>query len=170
VRGARILRDDLHLIRVDGVNRTVVLDEAGDIQTGAAEALGKENDTDIAKIAWLSNKGVPKAYGSMAHLSKRSDAQRFLQEGFLSAGGESGCTKIFERRERPKQCYNCQEITTIRPLTMEEIERQLFAAKSWKAPGEDGLPVIVWKEVWKVVKHHVLALFRVSLEDGSLPS
>ena len=34
-----------------------------------------------------------------------------LQEGFFYAGGESGCTKAFESRERPKQCYNCQEIT-----------------------------------------------------------
>lgn len=33
-------------------------------------------------------------------------------------------------------------------ITLEEIERQLFAAKSWKAPGGDGLPTIVWKQVW----------------------
>jgi hypothetical protein len=29
---------------------------------------------------------------------------------------------------------------------------------------------MVWKEVWQAVKHHVLALFRASLQDGSLPS
>jgi hypothetical protein len=55
-------------------------------------------------------------------------------------------------------------------LTLEEVERQLFAAKSWKAPGEDGLPVIVWKRVWPVVKQYVLALFRASLDEGTLPS
>lgn len=113
VQGARILRDDLYPIRVDSVNRTAVLDETGNIRTGATEALSKENDTQVAKIAWLSNRAVPKAYGSMVvYLTKVSDARRFLQEGFFYAGGESGYTKAFERRDRPNRCYNCQEITS----------------------------------------------------------
>jgi hypothetical protein len=54
-------------------------------------------------------------------------------------------------------------------ITLEEIERQLFAAKSWKAPREDSLPVIVWKMTWPTVKHRVLNLFQASLEEGTLP-
>jgi hypothetical protein len=55
-------------------------------------------------------------------------------------------------------------------IALEEVERQLFAAESWKAPGEDGLPGIVWKQVWPVVKHWVMAIFRASLEEGTLPA
>ncbi|KJZ68779.1 hypothetical protein HIM_11823 [Hirsutella minnesotensis 3608] len=110
-RGARILRDELYPIKVDNVNRIGVLDEEGGIRTGAAEVFGKENDTQIAKIVWLSKRDIPKAYGSMAvYLTKASDAKRLLAEGFFYAGGESGYTGVFERRPRPNQCYKCQQI------------------------------------------------------------
>ena len=56
------------------------------------------------------------------------------------------------------------------PITIEEVERQLFATKSWKAPGDNRLPAIVWKQTWPVVKHRVLVLFQTSLQDSTLPS
>jgi hypothetical protein len=54
-------------------------------------------------------------------------------------------------------------------LTLEEIEEKVMAAKPWKAPGEDGLPAMVWRRLWPVVKYRVLALFDASLRDGIVP-
>ena len=54
-------------------------------------------------------------------------------------------------------------------LTMEEVERKVLAARPWKAAGDDGLPAMVWKELWPVVKVRVLHLFRLSLKSGELP-
>ena len=55
-------------------------------------------------------------------------------------------------------------------LTMEEVERRVVEAQSWKAPGEDGLPAVARKEVWPAVKDRVLDLFQTSLDEGQLPS
>jgi regulator of replication initiation timing len=109
--GSRVLRDELYPVKIDNVKRTAVLDEKDEIRAGAAEAFGGENGTTVAKIAWLSKRDVPKAYGSMVvYVTKKSDARRLIAEGFFHAGGESGTTSAFERRPRPGQCYNCQEL------------------------------------------------------------
>jgi hypothetical protein len=109
--GARVLRDDLYPIKVDSVKKAAVLDENDEIRVGAAAAFSEENETTVAKIAWLSRKESAKAYGSMVvYLTKGTDARRLLAEGFFHAGGESGVTSAFEHRPRPAQCYNCQEI------------------------------------------------------------
>ncbi len=48
----------------------------------------------------------------VVYLSKGIDAHRLLEKRASSTQEESRATpKPFERRERPKQCYNCQEIT-----------------------------------------------------------
>jgi hypothetical protein len=109
--GAQVLHDELYPIKIDSVRRTAVLDENDEIRAGAAEAFSEENETTVAKIAWLSRKESLKAYGSMVvYLTKGTDARRLLTEGFFHAGGESGVTSIFEHRPRPVQCYNCQGI------------------------------------------------------------
>ena len=56
------------------------------------------------------------------------------------------------------------------PLTIEEVEQRISAAKLWKALREDRLPAIVWKQIWPVVKERVLLLFQTSLNDGELPA
>lgn len=43
-KSARVLRDQLYPVKVDGADRTAVLDLNGNILSGAMEALGKEND------------------------------------------------------------------------------------------------------------------------------
>ncbi|KJZ71567.1 hypothetical protein HIM_09036 [Hirsutella minnesotensis 3608] len=63
--------------------------------------------------------------------------------------------------ERPQR-----EAITMPDLALQEIEEKVMAAKSWKAPGEDGLPAIVWKKLWHVVKHRVWTLFDSSLREG----
>jgi hypothetical protein len=109
--GARVLRDELYPIKVDSVKRAAVLDENHNVLAGATVALGEENETTVAKIAWLSSKEATKPYGSMVvYLTKSTDARRLLADGYFHVGGESGTTSIFEYRPRPMQCYNCQEI------------------------------------------------------------
>ena len=111
VPGTRVLRDQLYPVKVDNANRTAVLDADGNVPPGAVEALGKENEVNIAKIAWLSSKETYKAYGSMVvYVTKRSDAKRLLEGQYFDIAGESAYTRIFEPRTGPVQCYNCQEL------------------------------------------------------------
>ncbi|EAQ88476.1 hypothetical protein CHGG_05095 [Chaetomium globosum CBS 148.51] len=92
VPGVRVLRDQLYPVK-------------------AAEALGTENDVNIAKIAWLSRKDTSKAYGSMVvYVTKGSEARRLLDGRYFHLAGESAYTTVFALREGPIQCYRCQEI------------------------------------------------------------
>ena len=91
VEGVRVLRDQLFPVKVDGVNRSAVLDEHNQPHLEIAETLGEENDVQIAKLAWLSKKDNPKPYGSMVvYVTKGSDARRLLQDQFFHVAGESG--------------------------------------------------------------------------------
>ncbi|OAQ59084.1 retrovirus polyprotein [Purpureocillium lilacinum] len=73
-------------------------------------------------------------------------------------------TRIEAEGERPQRTP-----VPMPDLTLEEIEEKVMAAKPWKAPGEDNLPAIVWKQLWHVVKYRVWTLFDSSIRDGVVP-
>jgi hypothetical protein len=92
-----VLYNNLYPIKVNSIRKATVLDEQGKIRVGAAAAFSKENETTIAKIAWLSNKESAKPYGLMVvYLTKGTNARRLLDEGFFHAGGESSVTCAFK--------------------------------------------------------------------------
>ena len=49
--GVRILRDQLYPVKVDNANRAAVLEQNSSVRAGVVEALEKENDMRIAKMA-----------------------------------------------------------------------------------------------------------------------
>jgi hypothetical protein len=101
----------LYLVRVDNANRIAVLDANGNLLLGAMEALGTENEVNIANIAWLSRKDSCKVYGSMVvYVTKGSEARRLIDGQYFHLAGESAYTAVLAPREGPTQCFNCQEI------------------------------------------------------------
>jgi len=55
------------------------------------------------------------------------------------------------------------------PLQKHEIERALWAANQDRAPGPDGLPMRVWREVWPVLQDEITVIMSASLEVARLP-
>jgi len=54
-------------------------------------------------------------------------------------------------------------------ITKLEIERALKAMKGNTAPGEDGLPTLVWKNTWKYISTTVFKIFTASINLGHYP-
>ena len=54
-------------------------------------------------------------------------------------------------------------------ITLEEVRVKVFTAKLWKVSDSDGLPSVVWQQMWPVIKDDILDLFKTSLNEGYLP-
>ena len=97
VEGARVLRDQLYPVKINNVRTDAILQPNGIIREDALAALNDTNNTQLAKLSWLSSRHVRKAYGSMVvFFTKGSEATRFLRDGFLTVGGESAYVRVFE--------------------------------------------------------------------------
>lgn len=55
------------------------------------------------------------------------------------------------------------------PITELEIERSLKAAKGAIAPGEDKLPMLVWKKLWVHLKTLITDIFKACVELAHHP-
>ena len=127
------------------------------------------DDTNIWQAAKYLDPGGSSAFDKIPPLTRRdgsSTRDKIEQaEELLSAFFPPLPARIEDEGPRPQRTP-----VSMPPSTMEEVERRIFAAKSWKAPGDDGLPAMVWKQVWPVVKDRVLLLFQTSLDRGELPA
>ena len=127
------------------------------------------DDTNIWQAAKYLDPNGSAAFDKIPPLTRRDGSttkDRTEQaEELLSVFFPPLPAKIEDEGPRPQRAA-----VAMPPLTIEEVERRIFAAKSWKATGDDGLPAIVWKQVWPVVKDRVLLLFQTSLDEGELPT
>jgi hypothetical protein len=55
------------------------------------------------------------------------------------------------------------------PIAKHEVQAAVFRASPDKAPGRDGLPARVWRELWPVLSDEIVTLFTKSLETGKVP-
>lgn len=95
--GTRVLRDDLSPIKVDTVRRNAIPNGINEVRVEVAETLGREDDTELAKVAWLSRRDDLKMYGSMVvYFKKRSEAKEFIGEGL----------SWLEESSTPQECLN----------------------------------------------------------------
>lgn len=126
-------------------------------------------ETNIWNAARFLQPEKQSAFGRLPSL-KRSDGS--LTKGRGEQANELLQTFFPALPEQIEEEVTERQRLTIpfKQLTQTEIEKKVFDASQWKAPGSDGLPVAVWRQVWSVVKEDVTALFRSSVEEGYLPS
>jgi hypothetical protein len=84
------------------------------------------------------------------------------RKGPTTPGGILPSTALYPERVGGGQAAD-EEIA---PL---EIETALTRMSSWKAPGPDGLPVVVWQQIWPTVKLWVIERFQSYLRLSYFP-
>ena len=80
----------------------------GSLKLNAASEIAEENNTKLAKVAWLSAKHNERVFSSLvAYFTRGSKATRFLRERYIYVGKESANIRTFKPKEGPLRCFNC---------------------------------------------------------------
>ncbi|KAM4055446.1 reverse transcriptase (RNA-dependent DNA polymerase) [Hirsutella rhossiliensis] len=91
-----------------------------------------------------------------------------LEQRAKEAAKESNIWRAANKGEQAEELLSTFFPPLPTRIEPEEIEEKVMAAKPWKAPGEDGLPAIVWKKLWHVVKHRIIPLRKPDKGDYTL--
>jgi ribonuclease HI len=102
---------------------------------------------------------IPPLMVGEREIAQNAEKAQVLLESFFPRTAEPTLEDVTPIRE---------EIPWI-PINELEIERALKAAKGNTAPGEDCLPTLVWKNIWKYVSEIVTQIFQASINLGYYP-
>lgn len=85
--------------------------------------------------------------------------------------------RVFRETFFPQMIEPSEETPTQRreeipwePITELEVQKALRAAKATTAPGEDSIPTLVWKQLWKYIGKMITNIFTASIELGYYPN
>ena len=117
----------------------------------ATEYLNPQSTSGFNRILMLGNE-------SRTIQDKAEIAEELISAFFLPPPDPEA-----SEREEPPQG---QEL--FQPL-QEEIRRALYMSHPHKAAGLDGLPTVVWRELWPVLHAQIQNLFSLPLSTGKLP-
>ncbi|MDN6151981.1 MAG: hypothetical protein L0I91_11275, partial [Yaniella sp.] len=126
------------------------LDEAGDGKLWKAATYMKPRET------WGC---TPALKVGSQELTQNKDKARAFLEAFFPAMNTSD----------PSLPASPQPELPWHPITTLEIERSLKTAKGTTAPGEDNLPMRVWKKLWVYLKPFITSIFRACIDLGHHP-
>jgi hypothetical protein len=102
---------------------------------------------------------IPPLRRETEEITDQAEKAKLLMETFFPRMAQPEDEAHLEQRE---------EIPWV-PITKEEVHRALQAAKPMKAPGEDGLPTLVWKNLWQWLHEAILRIFTASVNLGYYP-
>ena len=87
----------------------------GSLKPNAASEIVEENNTELAKVAWLSAKHNRRAFSSLvAYFTRGLEATRFLRGKYIYVGKEPANVRIFEPKEGPRVALTVTSLATKR--------------------------------------------------------